>query len=72
MKFFKREVDKSEDLSIEEQISLSYLKGYDDGISDGSYDARIGIAKLLLNTKLTKSEIAEITGISQEVLKDLN
>ena len=42
------------------------------GISDGDYDARIEIAKNLLKTKLSKHEILEVTGISIEVLKDLN
>ncbi len=72
MKIFKRKLNKSEDLSIEEIKSQYYEKGYDDGISDGDYDARIDIAKSLLKTKLAKNEIIKITGISPQVIKDLN
>ncbi len=72
MKIFKRNLNKTADLSVDEIKSQYYDKGYDDGRSDGDYDARIVIAKSLLKTKLSKNEIIKITGISPEVLKDLN
>lgn len=72
MKIFKKNKDKTDFLSIEELKSEAYDKGYDNGISDGDYDARVEIAKNLLKTKLSKHEILEVTGISIEVLKDLN
>ena len=72
MKIFKKNLNKTADLSVDEIKSQYYDKGYDDGRSDGDYDARIDIAKSLLKTKLSKNEIIKITGISPEVLKDLN
>ena len=72
MKIFKKNPSKDEHLSIEEIKSQYYEKGYDDGRCDGDYDARIDIAKSLLKTKLSKNEIIKITGISHEVVKDLN
>ena len=72
MKLIKKKTNKTDSLNIELLKSEYYDKGYDDGISDGDYDARIEVAKNLLKTKLSKHEILEVTGISIEVLKDLN
>ena len=45
MKLIKKKTNKTDSLNIELLKSEYYDKGYDDGISDGDYDARIEIAK---------------------------
>lgn len=72
MKLIKKKTDKTDSLNIELLKSEYYDKGYDDGISDGDYDARIEVAKNLLKTKLSKHEILKVTGVSPQILKDLS
>lgn len=72
MKLIKKKTNKTDSLNIELLKSEYYDKGYDDGISDGDYDARIEIAKSLLKTKLSKHEILKVTGVSPKILKDLS
>ncbi len=72
MKLIKKKTNKTDSLNIELLKSEYYDKGYDDGISDGDYDARIEIAKNLLKTKLSKHEILKVTGVSPKILKDLS
>ena len=72
MKLIKKKTDKTDSLNIELLKSEYYDKGYDDGISDGDYDARIEVAKNLLKTKLSKHEILKVTGVSPKILKDLS
>lgn len=72
MKLIKKKTNKTDSLNIELLKSEYYDKGYDDGISDGDYDARIEVAKNLLKTKLSKHEILKVTGVSPKILKDLS
>ena len=72
MKLIKKKTNKTDSLNIELLKSEYYDKAYDDGISDGDYDARIEIAKNLLKTKLSKHEILKVTGVSPKILKDLS
>ena len=67
-----KKLKEERNINIKEIENNSYNNGYDDGKSDGEYEMQIEIAKKLKKANLSNNEIVEITGISQEVLKDLN
>ena len=69
---FDKKLKEERNINIKEIENNSYNNGYDDGKSDGEYEMQIEIAKKLKKANLSSNEIVEITGICQEVLKDLN
>ena len=69
---FDKKLKEERGIDIREIEKTSYNNGYYDGNSDGEYEMQIEIAKKLKKANLSSNEIVEITGISQEVLKDLN
>ena len=69
---FDKKLKEERGIDIREIEKNSYNNGYDDGKSDGEYEMQIEIAKKLKKANLSNNEIVEITGISQEVLKDLS
>jgi len=69
---FDKKLKEERGIDIREIEKTSYNNGYYDGNSDGQYEMQIEIAKKLKKANLSNNEIVEITGISQEVLKDLN
>lgn len=69
---FDKKLKEERGIDIREIEKTSYNNGYYDGNSDGQYEMQIEIAKKLKKANLSSNEIVEITGISQEVLKDLN
>ena len=71
MKLIKKKTNKTDSLNIELLKSEYYDKGYDDGISDGDYDARIEIAKNLLKDGLPILKVCEYTGLSEKQIAKL-
>ena len=69
---FDKKLKEERGIDIREIENNSYNNGYDDGKSDGEYEMQIEIAKKLKKANMKDEEIVEITGISQEVLKDLS
>lgn len=69
---FDKKLKEERNINIKEIENNSYNNGYDDGKSDGEYEMQIEIAKKLKKANLSNNEIVEITGISPQVLKDLN
>lgn len=72
MKTFKNKIDKNGSLSADNLKEEYYDKGYDDGISDGNYEARIEITKKLISMNFSDKDIVNITGINPLELKVLN
>ena len=69
---FDKKLKEESGIDIREIEKNSYSNGYYDGNSDGQYEMQIEIAKRLKKANMKDEEIVEITGISQEVLKDLS
>ena len=69
---FDKKLKEERGIDIREIEKNSYNNGYYDGNSDGQYEMQIEIAKKLKKANMKDEEIVEVTGISQEVLKDLS
>lgn len=69
---FDKKLKEERGIDIREIEKSSYNNGYYDGNSDGQYEMQIEIAKRLKKANMKDEEIVEVTGISQEVLKDLS
>ena len=69
---FDKKLKEERGIDIREIEKSSYNNGYYDGNSDGQYEMQIEIAKRLKKANMKDEEIVEITGISPQVLKDLN
>ena len=67
--YTKEELEKN--TLLEEAEELGLKRGMEEGLKQGAKNKQIEIARILLNKKMTKEEISDITQLSLEEIEKL-